>query len=315
MVRRASLALIVAVLAAASSSARAAAPGCGAATAATLGAVDATVLDHVHANEQDGTEVQADLAHVRTAGDLLSALARHDARAVTAAVTRLVLHPHWHIVRLRVLDPQGRVVADVGARDAIAPVGGTLRSGTRTLGSFLISVQDDIGVAKLESRFVGDPIGIYAAGRLVASLGGSFPTTRPTAPTLGSVLLVTRTYGSFPSGTLTAVLRLAPPAAALARTPCARVRAGEFARVAGRFAALAHSLTSNWYGYAATVHLYSGALVFVRDGSRQLASSGGPGPATVPASGSVGYQGRTWLVASLTPRPPARVYVLAPPAG
>jgi hypothetical protein len=314
MVRRA-LALTVAVLAAASTSAHAGSSApCGSAAAATLGAVDAAVLDHVHANEQNGTEVSADLAHVRSAGDLLAALAAHDAHAVTAAVTRLVLHPHWHIVRLRVLDSHGRVVADVGGRYVIAPVGGTLRSGSTTLGSFQMSVQDDIGVAKLESRFVGDPIGMYVGGRLVASLGAAFPASTPTAGTLGSDLVVTRAYGSFPSGTLTAVLLVAPPSLSLAHESCAALRAGEFARVAGRFAALAHSLASNWYGYAATVHLYSGALVFVRDGGRQLGSSSGAGPATIPASGTVVYGGATWLVASLAPRPPTRVYVLVAPA-
>lgn len=314
MVRRA-LALTAAVLAAAASSAQSAAPGgCGAATAATLGAVDATVLDHIHANEQRGTEVSADLAHVSGASDLLAALARHDTRAVTAAVTRLVLHPHWHIVRLRVLDPHGRVVADIGGRYVIAPVGGTLRSGSRTLGSFLMSVQDDIGVAKLESRFAGDPVGMYVGRRLVASLGAAFPAAQPTGSALGRDLLVTRTYGSFPTGTLAAVLRVSPPSSSLARATCASVRAGGFARVAGRFAALAHSLASNWYGYAATVHLYSGALVLVRQGSHQLASSGGAGPAAIPTSGTVAYAGRTWLVASLAPRPPVRVYVLVAPA-
>ena len=175
MVRRA-LALTAAVLAAAAPSAQSATSGgCGGATATTLGTVDATVLDHIHANEQNGTEVSADLAHVSGASDLLAALAHHDTRAVTAAVTRLVLHPHWHIVRLRVLDAHGRVVADVGGRYVIAPVGGTLRSGSRTLGSFLLSVQDDIGVAKLESRFAG----IRSA---CTSGGGSSPRSARRSP-------------------------------------------------------------------------------------------------------------------------------------
>jgi hypothetical protein len=60
------------------------------------------------------------------------------------------------------------------------------------------------------------------------------------------------------------------------------------------------------------VRLYTGARVFVRDGARQLASSGGSGPATLPASGTVSYQGTSWLVFSFEPRPPTRVYVLAP---
>ena len=41
---------------------------------------------------------------------------------------RIVYHPFWHIVRLRVLDASGRVLADFGGPDVIAPVSGTLRS-------------------------------------------------------------------------------------------------------------------------------------------------------------------------------------------
>jgi hypothetical protein len=56
-------------------------------------------------------------------------------------------------------------------------VSGVLRSGGRVVGSFVM--QDDAGVTKLESRFVGDPIGIYFKGRLVAELGASRATAGP----------------------------------------------------------------------------------------------------------------------------------------
>jgi hypothetical protein len=52
----------------------------------------------------------------------------------------------------------------------------------------------------------------------------------------------------------------------------------------------------------------------VRDGAKQLAASGGPGPPVLPTGGTVSYQGRSWLVFSFEPSPPARVYVLVPPA-
>ena len=110
-----------------------------------------------------------------SAPDLLAAVASHDGAGALEAVTRLVFHPHWHIVRLRVLDVAGHVLADVGGPYVIAPVAGVLRSGGRVAGSFVMSVQDDVGVTKLETRFVGDPIAIYVGGRRVASLGASFP--------------------------------------------------------------------------------------------------------------------------------------------
>ena len=84
--------------------------------------------------------------------------------------------------------------------------------------------------------------------------------------------------------------------------------------MAARLAVLAPTLTQHYYGYAATVRIYTGAEVFVRDGARQLTSSGGSGPAVLPTSGTVSYQGRSWLVFSFEPSPPTRVYLLIAPA-
>jgi hypothetical protein len=200
----------------------------------------------------------------------------------------------------------------------IAPVSGVLRLGGRVVGSFVMSVQDDVGVEKLETHFVGDPIGMYLAGKLVAERGAGFPLTRPSGSslTLGGVVYhaVTETYNAFPTGTLQAVILVAPPAASVARQPCPIVRAGEFGRVGVRLAQLAPTLAQHYYAYAATVRIYTGAEVFVRNGARQLTSSGGPGPALLPTGGTVSYQGRTWLVFSFEPRPSTRVYMLVPPA-
>ena len=46
-------------------------------------------------------------------------------------------------------------------------------------------------------------------------------------------------------------------------------------------ARLASALPRHYYDYAATVRIYTGAEVFVRSGSSQLASTGGAGPAVV----------------------------------
>ena len=72
----------------------------------------------------------------------------------------IVYTPHWHIVRLRVM--QGtRVLADVGGPYVIAPVTGTLEQHGRTLGRYVMSVQDDTGYVKLVSRFIGVPVELY----------------------------------------------------------------------------------------------------------------------------------------------------------
>jgi len=292
--------------------------GCGSASAAVAAAVDGLVAHDIYANELAGSEVKADSGHVAAARDLVAAVAADDGAAAKRAVLALVFHPRWHIVRLRVLDRSGRLLADVGGRYTIAPVAGTLRNGGTIVGSFLMSVQDDIGVAKLETRFVGDPVGMYVGGRLVAALDAKLPATAPRGLSLAlgsaSYRLISEADRAFPSGSVTLVLLVAPPPAALAARPCAAVRAAEFGRVAARLARLAVDLPRHYGGFAATVTLYSGALVFVRDGARRLASSGGAGPAVLPLEGSVGYEGRTWLVYSFVVAPPARVYVLAPPA-
>jgi hypothetical protein len=130
----------------------------------------------------------------------------------------------------------------------------------------------------------------------------------------GDYRAVTEIYNAFPTGTLRAVILVAPPVALLTKQPCAVVRAGAFGRVAVRLARLASSLPEHYSDYAGTVRNYTGAEVFVRDGATQLATTGGAGPAVLPTSGTVSYQGTSWLVFSFEPRPSTRVYVLIPPA-
>lgn len=290
---------------------------CGASATATIAAVVATTAEHIYANELAGTEVSFDLAQITGAGDLESAVAADNAAETLTAVERLVYHPAWHIVRLRVLNASGQILADLGGPYVIAPVAGVLRYRGRVVGSFLMSVQDDTGFTKLETRYVGDPIGIYFDGGLVAERYASFPPSPPSGPgvTLGNVsyLALRETYNAFPSSTLTALI-LIPPASARSRQTCAQLRAGEFGRVAERLAQLAVSLPQHYQGFATTVHNCTGADVFVRENGIQVASSGGLGPLILPSDGTVSYQGTSWLVFSFEPHPATLVYVLAPPA-
>ena len=280
------------------------------------------MLTNIYRNELAGNEVSFDEAKVATAADLLRAVASGSRAAALKAVSRIVYHHGWHIVRLRALDAAGRVLADVGGPYVIAPVAGVLRSATGVpVGSFVMSVQDDAGVVKLERHFIGDPIAIYLHGALVTQRGASFPADAPTgsALTLGGVRYraVTETYKAFPSGLLRAVILVAPSAATLGREPCATVRAAEFGRVAGRLTGLLGPLSEHYFGFAYWVQIYTGAEVFVRnpDGTQLTSSAGaGAGPTALPASGTVSYQGSTWLVFSFAPRPPTSVYLLIAPA-
>lgn len=292
---------------------------CGSATGATLAAVDSTVVDDVYANELSGSEVSSDLAHVTDDADLISAVVGGSSAAALRAVQKIVYHHGWHIVRLRVFGGAGRVLADVGGPYVIAPVSGVLRAaGGAAVGSFLMSVQDDVGVTKLETGIVGDPIGIYVKGKLVAASDGRLPAQLPSGPTVqlkhARYLAVSETYDAFPTGTLQALLLLAPPAAALRATPCAKVRADEFGRIAQRLVVLLGP--QDLHGYAFWIRVYTGAEVFVRDPSGlQLTSSPVPdiGPTVLPASGAVSYEDATWLVFSFQVSPGDLLYMLIAP--
>jgi hypothetical protein len=307
--------------AAASSTAPTAATGpCAAATLGTLTAADAEVTTDIYANELAGQEVSDDVAIITGSQPLISALTHHDLAAVRKAASKLVYHPVWHIVRIRILDTSGHVLADIGGPYVIAPVIGVLRSASGAqIGAFEMSVQDDVGVTKLESHIVGDPIGIYYHGSLVASLGAHLPARPPKGASLKLGGVGYRadwlTYNAFPSGTLRALILVPPPAPALTREPCATVRANEFGRVARRLTNLLGPVTQHYTGYSYWVHVYTGAEVFVRnpDGT-QLASSDGSDPPPLPLSGPLSYESQNWLVFSFMPVPPARVYLLVPAA-
>jgi hypothetical protein len=287
---------------------------CGPATPATISAIDSRVANNIYRSELGGSETLIDLRHVTGAADLLAAVAADNAAATRTAVSRIVYHHFWHIVRLRALDVAGRVLADIGGPYVIAPVTGVLRLGGRVVGSFVMSVQDDMGFAKLERHAIGDPIGIYVNGKLAVQLGGYFPSIAPGAAGVSldgiQYSAVALTYSAFPSGTLSAVIALPTPPASLTAQPCSAVVVAEVGRVAERIAARFHPLAASYAGFVETCHADTGAIVVVRIGLRAIAGSEGPGPPTLPLSGTVSYLGKNWSVFSFAPTPPARVYLL-----
>jgi hypothetical protein len=312
------LAALLALTGTASAASGVVGSACGASTPATIAAIDSVVATNIYRSELAGSETQIDLRHVTTTADLLNAVAADDRAATSKIVTRIVYHHFWHIVRLRVLDAAGRVLADFGGPYVIAPVTGVLRSGGRVVGTFVMSVQDDAGFTKLERHAIGNPIGIYVNGRRVVQLGGSFPSETPGAAgvSLGGIhyATVALTYSAFPSGTLSAVIAVPAPAASLAAEPCAAVSVAEIGRVAERIAARFNPLAASYAGYVETTHADTGAVVVVRIGLRAIAGSEGPGPLTLPLSGTVSYLAKNWTVFSFAPTPPARIYLLIPQA-
>jgi len=291
---------------------------CGAATAATVAAIDVHVVKRIYAGEAGGGEVAEDVAHVTSSRELASAVAAGDRPAVYAAVHAIVYMPGWHIVRLRVTSGH-RVLADIGGPYIIAPVRGSLRVGASKVGSFVMSVQDDVGYVKLVTRFTGVPIDLYGTPR--PAEGFVLGTLQP-APALPRDGASVKVHGveylaraidgrAFPDGHLKIVLLFAPPARALSARSCAAVRhatwGGVLEHVAARFA----PLPSHYQDLAGTLQGASGGVVFVREGSTQIAGLTA-GPRQLPQSGPVTYRGRTWQVYSWEPYPPARIYFLAP---
>jgi hypothetical protein len=294
--------------------AAAAAPGsaCGAATAPTVAAVQTNVAQGIYRDELHGHEAVTDAARVAGDAALLSALASGDSATVAGEVHAIVYKPAWHIVRLRVTKTGGRVVADVGGPYIIAPIEGSLRWHGRTVGRYVMSVQDDAGYVKLITRFIGAPIEIYQhGGPLMGTL-----VSPPSPPSDGQILTVAgRRYRAtvldaraMPTGSLRIAIFVP---AATATASCTAVRVAAWGSVARHIAARFNPLSAHYSDFASVVRAVTGGRVFVREGSTRLV---GAGPAHLPTTGSVRYGGRTWPVYSWQPAPSQRIYFLTPPA-
>jgi hypothetical protein len=287
---------------------------CGAATTQTIATVDAHVAHKIYMGEITGHEVGEDVSHVTSSTELLDALVSSNRAAVYTVVHTIVYTPHWHIVRLRVVK-NGKVLADVGGPYIIAPIAGTLRQNGVKVGSYVMSVQDDVGYVKLVTRFVGVPIDLYRGGKLL--MGTLQPA--PALPRDGAVVKVHgATYlaraaqaKAFPDGKLNVVLLVPMPPKALSAQSCAAVRSAAWGGVVKHIASRFHSLSSQYQDFVGTLAGSTGGLAYVREGSVQIAGLNA-GPRHLPTHGKVIYRGRPWQVFSWSPYPPARIYFLAP---
>ncbi len=289
-------------------------PRCASATAgATIATVDTAVARGIYEQELHSREVSRDVAHITGSRALLDALARGSEAAVREAVHSIVYTPHWHIVRLRIVRA-GRVLADVGGPDVIAPVSGTLRSNGKPLATYVMSVQDDLGYVKLVSRFIGIPVELYRdGGLLMGTLRPAPPvSSNATSVKLGgsSYLLRFLSASAFPSGSLRVALLVPGPSSALARESCASVALAAWGSIAMHVAARLRPLPAHYEALVDVLHGTTGGPAYVRAGAKPIA--GGHLPERLPIRGVLGYGGRMWSVFSWEPVPPARVYFLTP---
>jgi hypothetical protein len=302
--------------ASASSTGGSSGPPCGAAAAEVLARAAGSVAVRVYAGELSGSETKSDQRQVEGFTPLLSALSGGQRAAVNEAVTSLVFS-HTHVVRLRVTRGS-TVLADVGGPFILAPVGGTLRFHGQTVGHYVLSVQDDLGYVKLVSRFVGAPL-LMRSGSHGVPVEGLLTPGPASIPAHGPVRYRNVTYeafsfnaSSFPSGPLRISLLLPLPASLSARS-CAQIKTAELGLIAQRISRRFALSPSSFGVYEKFTRMLTGALIYMRLGSHQLAGSTSPGPPHLPASGSVTYRAARYGVSSFTAPTSlgsARVYVL-----
>ena len=177
-------------------------PLCGAdseqTTVRTLGRVATLIYDG-----EAGPRTLRQVRRVQGDRALLAAVARRDPLATTAQV-RLLLNQH--IVRLRVI-AAGNVLADVGGPYVLAPVTAPLRLAGHTVGTLVLSIQDDEGYLRLARRLAGLRVLMYMGSQLVKNSLGPEPGPVPESGRYeyrGSTFAVTTLHvTAFPSGPLT----------------------------------------------------------------------------------------------------------------
>ncbi len=289
---------------------------CGSAAPEALAQTVGWVAKQIYEGEVSSPETVKDRHQVESYAPLLRAVASGERAAVKAAVTSLV-YSHTHIVRLRV-SRGSKLLADVGGPYVLAPLSGTLRLHGRTVGHYMLSVQDDLGYVKIETHYIGSPLvlrtglkGVSAKGvrakevpakdvpvpGLLAPGPAGIPEHGPV--TYRHVIYQAYSFNAsaFPSGTLR-ISVLVPLPAGLSRKSCTAIRNAELAKVARRVfgrLALAHVSFSTGVELVGTL---TRGLFYVRAGSHQLAGNTRPGPARLPLSGSVNYRGASYEVFS-----------------
>jgi hypothetical protein len=259
----------------------------------------------IYRNELSSGEVSEDKHQVASYQPLLEAVASGDRTATEAAVTTLV-YSHTHIVRLRVRKGD-TVLADVGGPYIIAPVSGTLRLHGRTVGRYVLSVQDDVGYVKLVHRFLGLPL-VVRRGSQSVPIGGVVKPGPTTIPTHGPVSYRGVNYQAFsfdamafPAGTLRISL-LVPVSRSLRLSTCTEIQVVERGKVAERLARRFNLTAATFSSFIRATQPLTDGLIFIRSGSHQYAGGADPGPRQLPQQGTVNYRGINYAVFSFAAR-------------
>lgn len=115
------------------------------------------IAELIYAGETGGRSTRKQVRRVQSNQALLEAVARREPAAAERAIHALL---NQHIVRLRV-STGGQLLSDVGGPYVLGPVGAPLRLGGHTIGSLVLSIQDDEGYLRLTRRLAGLAVLMY----------------------------------------------------------------------------------------------------------------------------------------------------------
>ena len=274
---------------------------CGKTAPEVLAQTIGWVAQRIYTGELHSSETIKDRLQVETYLPLLHAVAKGNEAAIKAAVTSLV-YSHTHIVRLRVLT-RSKLLADVGGPYILAPLSGTLTLRGHTIGRYVMSVQDDVGYAKIETRFIGAPVVLRTGAKNVPieDLLTPGPVKIPEHGPVTYKHVIYQAYSfeanRFPSGPLR-ISVLVPLPAGLAKQPCSVIKDSELGVVARRISGQLSLTPGNFQTYVDLVRTDTNGLLYMRADGRQLAGSTTPGPAKLPLHGTVRYHGGSYQVFS-----------------
>jgi hypothetical protein len=261
----------------ASATAKSAGNACGSATAGVIDGIDDGIAHQIYDEELMSEEVSADVYRVTSSTALASAVADGDPATVRAATHAIVYTPVWHIVRLRVLSSSGQLLADVGGPYVLAPLTGQITYQGKVVGSFVMSVQDDLGYKKLVNHIVGVPIEEYLHGK---PLIGTFEHPPSSPPPSGPLTLDgvhydvdSYTVRAFPTGELRIVVLVPSPSESLSATSCQAVRLATHAAIVDRVATglmlSGHNIYENQRLFVAQAYGYVHVPVFMFKGTHE----------------------------------------------
>ena len=230
--------------------------------------------------------MQRDKRQVEEYAPLLSALASGNQPAVEAAVKSLV-YSHTHVVRLRVTQGWRRCSPTSAGPTSSRPSAASCDFTADAVGRYELSVQDDLGYVKLETRFIGAPLVLRIGSREVPVEGRSRPRPRA-SPSTGRSLPAVSTY----RGVL--VRSRAPSRAARCGSRC-WFRSQRDRR--GRAAPRSRSASWDWSrsGYHSSSRSRRRRLLGIRPLARDRSPAGcstsAPAPASSPAARRRGPHG------------------------